>query len=493
MRERVTIRQGDALTWAAEYDGPPFHAALMDPPYHLHNGMTKPRPDMAEYDAGNGNPYCRSQARTGFMNSAWDGGDIAFRPETWAALARHLYPGAFIMAFAGTRGYHRMACAMEDAGLILHPMLVWIFGSGFPKATRIDTQIDKAAGSNGQRSVAEDASRKRVMANAMTQGGAALYEPATDLARAWAGHRYGLQALKPALECIAVAQVPYRGRPVDCITRTGAGALNVDGGRIEANWQTDPTKRGWQGRKAPDRGMFSDGLNVRAEHSKPHNGGRWPSNLMLDDSPEVAAMFPQTGPADKRTEYAVQKRTNGSFDTGFKNLQGAIYQDEGSAARFFFQSDWQAEVFEQIEQADPGVYVAKAGRRERDAGLERHPVIRAGSISGGGGIHSTGDHAWGRNHHPTVKPLRLMRYLATLLLPPAAYAPRRLLQPFSGSGSEAIGAALAGWEEVTGIEQSIEYCELARARAAWWQGHVGLFEQITAEDEAAAAAQEATA
>ena len=71
-----------------------------------------------------------------------------------------------------------------------------------------------------------------------------------------------------------------------------------------------------------------------------------------------------------------------------------------------------------------------------------------------------------RNHHPTVKPIDLARYLATLLLPPAEYAPRRILVPFSGVGSEMIGAMLAGWEEVVGIEQDAEYCEIARRRIA---------------------------
>ena len=111
------VEQADVLEWASKYSGPKFHAILCDPPYHLN-----------------------------FMNSKWDGGDIAFRPETWAALVALLHPGAFVFAFVGCRGYHRMACAMEDSGLIIHPAIGWLFGSGWPKATRIDTQIDKRAG-----------------------------------------------------------------------------------------------------------------------------------------------------------------------------------------------------------------------------------------------------------------------------------------------------------------------------------------------------------
>jgi site-specific DNA-methyltransferase (adenine-specific) len=108
----------DVLAWAAEYEGEPFMACLCDPPYHL---------------------------KGGFMSKDWDkdGPDaIAFQPETWAAIADHLHPGAFLMAFGGSRTHHRMAIAMEDAGLILHPTMVWLNGQSFPKATQISKQLD---------------------------------------------------------------------------------------------------------------------------------------------------------------------------------------------------------------------------------------------------------------------------------------------------------------------------------------------------------------
>jgi hypothetical protein len=119
------IIHADILTWAASYDGPLFHALLCDPPYHLQNLMsrsgTRPTDELSE------SKYNRFVGQ-GFMNARWDGGDIAFQPETWAALARLLHPGAFLFAFAGSRGYHRMACAIEDAGLIIHPAIGWAFG-----------------------------------------------------------------------------------------------------------------------------------------------------------------------------------------------------------------------------------------------------------------------------------------------------------------------------------------------------------------------------
>ncbi|GAH08560.1 unnamed protein product, partial [marine sediment metagenome] len=142
----------------------------------------------------------------------WDGGDIAYRPATWAALARHLHPGGFIMAFASSRGWHRLAVAIEDAGLVIHPSIFgWVTGQGFPKATRIDTQVDKAAGA--EREVVGPHPNDRKTHGAIPYGGktgdgsGVVTAPATPLAQAWQGHRYGLQAMKPALEPIIVAQV----------------------------------------------------------------------------------------------------------------------------------------------------------------------------------------------------------------------------------------------------------------------------------------------
>jgi hypothetical protein len=102
-------------------------------------------------------------------------------------------------------------------------------------------------------------------------------------------------------------------------------------------------------------------------------------------------------------------------------------------------------MLDRLEDADPVVYAAKAARGEREAGLEG-----------------------GRNSHPTLKPLKLVQHLATLLLPPREYAPRRILVPFAGVMSEAIGAYLAGWEEIVGVEQDAEYCRIGEARVKFW-------------------------
>lgn len=139
------IETMDVMDWAASYDGPKFHAMLVDPPYHLHDGKGK----------------------GGFMQREWDGAhDISFKPETWRALAQHLLPGAFILALASSRGWHRLACAMEGSGLIMQPSIFvnglemdiplcigWANSQSFPKASNISTQIDKAADKLDKRQV----------------------------------------------------------------------------------------------------------------------------------------------------------------------------------------------------------------------------------------------------------------------------------------------------------------------------------------------------
>jgi site-specific DNA-methyltransferase (adenine-specific) len=131
----------DILKWAASYTGPKFHGLFCDPPYHL--TITKRFGKPGSAPAKHGKDGAFSRASRGFMGQAWDGGEIAFDPETWAAMGEHSHDGAFGMAFASSRGWHRLAVAIEDAGFIIHPSIFgWCFLSGFPKATQISSQVD---------------------------------------------------------------------------------------------------------------------------------------------------------------------------------------------------------------------------------------------------------------------------------------------------------------------------------------------------------------
>lgn len=462
----------DVLEWAASYKGEPFHAMLTDPPYEL-----------------------------GFMGKAWDASGIAFNPATWKALAAHLHPGAFIMAFASSRGWHRQAVAMEDAGLRMHPSIFsWAFGSGFPKATRIDTQVDKAAGQPGKKSDYIPNGINEVFGENMGGGKTTKpYEAGTLEGKVWSGHRYGGQALKPALEPILVFQKPYEGKPVESITKTGAGALNIDGARISCAAGDKPD--------FPD-GEYGTDTTVGAirpvkRDADTNPTGRWPANLVLSHSPDcvpvrehlddcsftcatgceweyygeggctpscpVRRLGEQSGVRNSGAKKAKQDSYNHpgrEFVASLGESVQAYEANEGTAARFFFNADYMAE---RLEDADPVIYQAKAGRKERDAGLDEMPLSAWQTMGSGIGGQPDQHRANNRNVHPTVKPIALTKHLATLLLPPKEYAPRRILVPFAGVGSEMIGTLQAGWEEIVGIEQDAEYCRIGEARLKYWK------------------------
>jgi hypothetical protein len=501
------IHQADILHWAATYDGEPFHALLCDPPYHLTEIVKRfGAPDAAPAQYGTDGAFAR--ASRGFMGKTWDGGDVAFRPETWAAIGQLLYPGAFGMAFAGSRGWHRMAVAIEDAGFIIHPtVFAWNYLSGFPKATRLDTQLDRRAGAErpvvGTRKHAPkfDAKRHgyREKDNGYNSRERATYEetaPATDLAAAWAGHRYGLQALKPAIEPIIVFQRPYAGRPADSIAATGAGALNIDGGRIG----TETITAHGGGRNNPGARTTGAGTGIPAlERGANAHEGRWPANFALSHHPncngvchedcavrrlgeQSGTLTSGTGAVKRATSAGHQGRVYGveSRPSGTPNIE---YGDAVPASRMFLRADWTAE---QLERADAVGYFAKASTAEREVGLDPVQIALMAQLHGedGGtfpeqtvddGRQTPIDNPYlrgettRRNTHPTIKPLSLARWLATLLLPPADYAPRRLLVPFAGAGSEVIGAMLAGWDHVEGVELDPEHVRIAQARIAYWQ------------------------
>ena len=430
--DRHRLHIGDIVDYCQQYTGPLFHAALMDAPYEL-----------------------------AFMNKGWDNSGVAFRVEAWQAISRLLHPGAFMFVFGGSRTFHRMAVAIEDAGFVIHPTLVWLFSTGFPKATRIDTQVDRAAG----------AEREVVGPNPHARPSDGFYNdiysgvkghtsnitaPATPLAQQWAGHRYGLQALKPSAEFIICAQKPYADRPVDSITGTGAGALWIEGGRI-------PTGE----------------VDLMA-----NSVARWPPHVVLSHTPACTPDACADGCAVKA--LAEQSTTEPDFWT----VAQAATVNPVTAARFFLNTDY---LLERLEGAPPFMYTAKADRWQREAGLHNEPSD-AKKWSGSPGHRGVGDYypdgskrkeIERRNIHSTVKPLALVRWLATLLLPPDAYAPRRLLVPFAGSGSEMIGALLAGWDHVQGVELETPYAAIAMQRLDFWQRFAGL-DWDTAQEKARA-------
>lgn len=445
------IINDDILNWCKEYKGEKFHSLVCDPPYELN-----------------------------FMNKGWDNTGIAFKKETWEALKEHLYPGAFCFAFASTRGLHRMMVAIEDAGFVIHPTIfLYSFGSGFPKATRIDTQIQskdeqeikgmKLHTRDGDVSKQNWTKKNYTNKDSITnsKGENYEYEPTDPIAKRWIGHRYGLQALKPSCEPIICFQKRYEGKPVNCIVETGAGALNIDGGRIATNEYINTHTRNSKSIH------FSQIMPCKEYQTEGQKKGRWPSNLIIDK--ECSERFPMTNGNGYRENAA--KTYEGGGETYSKKFTayreaGRGFDDVGSAARYFKNVEMK------IDAADPVFYTSKVSKQERELGCSKIESSFENGIYGDGlgnlpkanGMRPTPV----INRHPTLKSIDLTTYLATLLLPPLEYAPRRILVPFAGAGSEMIGCLKAGWEEIVGIELTAEYIPIIEARFEYYKKQIEL-------------------
>lgn len=429
------IEKIDILEFCKNYQGELFHALLTDAPYHLQSIVDRFGKEGSA-PAKHGKDGIFQRTSKGFMNQVWDGGDIAFKPETWEAIKKLLYPGAFCMAYGGSRGFHRMACAIEDAGFIIHPTVVWLQGQGFPKATRVDTQIEDEG-----------------------------------LSKSWEGHRYGSQALKPSAEFMVMFQKSYKGKPIDCMTETGAGAININNGRISNGEQ--PGFRSMSGFNSGGKSIvFGDSKGVK---NTMYNQGRWPANAVLSHHPECKIIgrckvegykinqwkdnaHPFGNGAGN--EYESQE-VEGGYEDVYECVDGCPVKELGDSSRYFYNSD---HVLEKLENENPFFYYPKVSRSEREAGCEDLPEVKnfSSDEDASGVVNPV------RNNHPSLKPISLNKHLSGLLLPPDLYSPRRILVPFSGAGSEMIGALLAGWEEIVGVEFIDKYCEIAQNRLDFW-------------------------
>lgn len=344
-----------------------------------------------------------------FMGHGWDKSVPGV--EVWREVYRVLKPGAFGLVFGGTRTFPFLALALIEAGFELRDTLCWLYGSGFPKSVAIGKAIDRAAGAERE-VVGKGSSGSTAIWSDGGMGEFDLTAPATPEAARWEG--YGT-ALKPAWEPILLIRKPPEGTNADNAFKWGAGALNIDGARVGIE-------------QARARSSNADGITRRSmafwmkEFAGNPTAGRWPANLVLDES------------------------------------AAEVLDAQGESSRFF--------------------YCAKASPAERNAGLEGLEWRSPGEVTGGredgsAGLDSpragAGRTSGNRNYHPTLKPINLCRWLATLLLPPERETPRTLLVPFAGSGSEMIGAHLAGWDRILGIELDPEYIEIQRRRCEWWR------------------------
>lgn len=381
----------------------------------------------------------------GFMGKSWDSSGIAYKVALWAECLRVLKPGGHLIAFGGSRTYHRLACAVEDAGFEIRDQLMWVYGSGFPKSLDVSKAIDKAAGAEREviatnqrsqnRSDGWDRPWMKEQMNAIGGHGMAEYEvtaPNTDDAKTWQG--WGT-ALKPSHEPMVLARKPLGEKTVaENVLRWGTGALNIDGTRIGSGSGEErnvklPDIRGAKMHAGAERGTIERTVV---------NKGRWPANFIHDGSDEVLELFPET-----RSKSGGKSGSNAnpmSWAENNNERERFGFDDAGSAARFF--------------------YCAKASKAERNAGLDALPIKRPDTRtkSGMGTFDEKGVQPQ-RNFHPTVKPIALMRYLIRLVTPPNG----TVLDPFAGSGTTLV-AAIQEKVNSIGIELTEDYWPIIEGR-----------------------------
>ena len=404
------IIQGDCLEELKKLPDNSVDSIVTDPPYEL-----------------------------GFMGKSWDSTGIANNVELWKECLRVLKPGGHLLAFSGTRTYHRMASAIEDAGFEVRDMIEWVYGSGFPKSRNIGLDIDKRNGITKNRGKAfvvagQSGQKDKDTGGDLVPGSNTM--GAYVAKNEWSG--WGT-ALKPAHEPICMARKPLAEKTVaENVLKYGTGGINIDESRVDYNGEI-PNIGGRANHTRGDGYGFKElGENIEA-----NTQGRFPANLIHDNSEEVRECFPETG-----------KSTGGRIGNkgSALNMMGQDYEagdpgygDSGNASRFFKSI----------------IYQAKASKNERNKGCEgleekqyshdgrekeiENPYQRNKSVA--------------TNNHPTVKPIALMEYLIKMVTPKGGI----VLDPFAGSGSTLVSAKENGYQYI-GIERESEYINIINAR-----------------------------
>jgi site-specific DNA-methyltransferase (adenine-specific) len=373
-----------------------------------------------------------------------------------------------------------MVCAIEDAGFEIRDMVEWVYGSGFPKSYDIGKGIDKQAGAErevvGEYISPENTSggkgRKFCHGGQPLDGLPKITAPSTPEAQLWDG--WGT-ALKPAHEPIVVAMKPIDGNFVNNALTWGVAGYWIDGGRVETSDKlnggcmngnvsaSDGWDRPWRRDEIASKNKVE---RYKEQVKKGETIGRFPANLIHDGSDEVLEVFPDVKTGNKSMGRQFKGWTSqGELKPLEKPYNGG---DSGSASRFF--------------------YCAKASRAERNAGLEGMEKRRVNKLNSYGnqdnyecpdGAHRVGDKGSAKmqNHHPTVKPIALMRYLVRLTNTPTGGV---VLDPFMGSGTTGIACELEG-RDFVGIEREPEYIEIAEKRIAHYA--LPIFEDVNANTD----------
>jgi len=380
---------------------------------------------------------CDPPYELGFMGKSWDSSGIAYSVELWQQCLRVLKPGGHILAFGGSRTWHRLAVAIEDAGFEMRDSIAWLYGSGFPKSHNISIAIDKQSGAMGHRGKRfENSGLRRQGKDVADPTGIEAHKPITDDAKKWDG--WGT-ALKPAHEPIVVGRKPLIGTVAENVLKYGTGGINIDATRIE----TEDNLNG--GAYAKNATFRDDGWGMQragaGDFEQPL--GRWPANIILDEH-TAELLDKQTGTLTSGALKAgrVIAHTNIDFRSGLDLHNYESKANSGGASRFF--------------------YVAKANKKDRNEGLNELKVVAVGSLNMRTDAHAERNGETtkpAQNFHPTVKPTALMQYLIRLVTPDNGV----VLDPFAGSGSTGKAAILEN-KRFIGIELTAEYLPIIEGR-----------------------------
>ncbi len=410
---------GDCLDVLKTLPDNSVDSIVTDPPYGLSN---QSQDDIVKCLTAWLADEAYTHGSSGFMGKKWD--SFVPSPTVWKECLRVLKHGGHIACFAGSRTQDLMGISLRLAGFELRDVVMWVYGSGFPKGLDIAKGIDKELGltpieigpnkwdgrrPNGKLNKVfgdykgNDSTIKETIGN-------------SDQAKQWEGWNTNL---KPAYEPIILARKPLDGTVVNNVLKHGVGGLNVDACRVGSDERHNPSNFNQPNKTAcayMTQGRETQGRETQGRETQ----GRYPANIILDGSDSVEALFPETQARQASQASQASQRRKLKYETMGKlalerSAWNAVEDYQGSASRYF--------------------YHAKASKADRDEGIN------------------------GMNTHATVKPTQLMRYLVKLVTPQGGL----VLDPFMGSGSTGKACMLEGFN-FTGIELSPEYLAIAEAR-----------------------------
>jgi site-specific DNA-methyltransferase (adenine-specific) len=463
-KDKCSLLLGDNIQLMKTIEDNSIDSVVTDPPYGL-SSIVKRFGKSNSKDAQFGTDGVFKRSSKGFMGKEWDA-DVP-SVEFWKEVYRILKPGGHILSFGGTRTYHRMATAIEDAGFEIRDQLQWIYASGFPKSHNIGKAIDKIQG-NEREVIGTSISG---ISKAFTKEGwgygsdEVIKTKGKSIYEAWG------TGLKPANEPICLARKPISERTIALnVIKHGTGGINIDGCRIEYTSSKDE-KHQQNIRKGIGDFFGGAGKSICVDSV---STGRFPSNVLIDES--IGEILDEQGGLKNQGHWS-NTNTNGfgEFGGGESTYYGTGEKDKSKigASKFF--------------------YVPKVSKKERNMGLETfEEKQRSGQsdkglyssspycIDCGKTINGTNDHSnckegleykpstkTTKNIHPTVKPIQLMSYLVKLITPIGG----TVLDPFMGSGSGGIATLLEGFNFV-GMEQDPEYFEIATARIKEYESYL---------------------